>query len=153
MSVSIEPMTDSDVEFAATLRMSAFFAGSGRTLEQDMAGLRGLLSGGDGLEASLVARLGGEIAGSVLLVRNELDARHDLGPWLAGLVVAPGARGRGIGTALVRAVEAHGRALGVENLYLYTWAASRFYELLGWHAVETFHCDGEPEMLMARRLL
>jgi predicted N-acetyltransferase YhbS len=153
MAVTVEPMAEDDVEPVARLRMAAFFAGSDRTLEHDMAGLRELVAAAGGFEVSLVARIGGELAGSVLLVRNELDAQHDAGPWLAGLVVAPQARRRGIGTALVKAVETHARGHGIERLYLYTWKARRFYALLGWRAVETFDDGGEPAMLMARRLL
>lgn len=153
MTVTVEPMTGDDVEPVARLRMPAFFSGSDRTLEQDMAGLRGLGAEAGGFQVSLVARMGDELAGSVLLVRDELDVRHDVGPWLAGLVVAPQARQRGIGSALVKAIEAHAGAHGIERLYLYTWEARRFYALLGWRVVETFDDGGEPAMLMSRRLL
>lgn len=152
MTVTSEPMAENDIEPVARLRMAAFFDGNARTLEQDMAGLRWLVADAGGCEASLAARIDGELAGSVLLVQNELDARHDVGPWLAGLVVAPRARQRGIGSALVKAVEVHARAHGIERLYQYTWEARRFYALLGWHTVETFDDDGEPAMLMSRRL-
>lgn len=107
----------------------------------------------DGLEISLVARVDGKLAGSVLLVRKELDAVHDLTPWLAGLVVAQDFRSRGIGSALVRAVEVHARAQGVETLHLYTWNARPLYASLGWRAVETFASGGEPMMLMSRDFL
>lgn len=153
MPTIIEPMGEDDVEPVAQLRLSTFFTGGGRTLDADMAGLRGLGTPDDGLEISLVARVDGKLAGSVLLVRDELDAAHALTPWLAGLVVAQDFRSRGIGSALVRAVEAHGRAQGVETLHLYTWNTRPFYESLGWHAVEAFQQDGEAMMLMSRNLL
>jgi len=152
MDAVIDLMNEDDIEPVARLRMAAFFEHGYRTLDEDMAGLHGLLSGGDRLEVSLVARVGGALAGTVLLVRDELDAAHDVTPWLAGLVVDPAFRARGIGTALVRAAEAHGCAQGVEILHLYTWEARRFYALLGWRAVERFEADGEPMMLMSRRL-
>jgi predicted N-acetyltransferase YhbS len=120
-------------------------------VEEDAAGLRKLLAAG-GLEAAFVARLGGIPVGSVLLVRHELDPAHDLSPWLAGLVVAEGYRRRGIGSALVRAVEERAAAAGVGTLYLYTLQASRFYAALGWTAVETFEQAGEAMMLMSRGL-
>lgn len=153
MSITTRPMNESDVEPVARLRMEAFFADTDRSLEEDMADLRALIGNGDPKEASLVARLAGTLAGSILLVRHELDARHDLSPWLAGLVVAPDARRQGVGTVLVRALEDHARLCGVERLYLYTWEARRFYALLGWRAVETFEDGDGPMMLMARRLL
>lgn len=152
MDTVIELMNEDDIEPVARLRMAAFFDGADRTLDEDMAGLHGLLTGGDGLEVSLVARVDGELAGTVLLVRDELDAAHDVTPWLAGLVVGPAFRGCGVGTALVRAVEAHGCAQGVKTLHLYTWEARRFYASLGWRAVERFEEDDGPMMLMSRRL-
>ena len=151
MQPTIEAMTDRDVEAVARLRLAAFFEGTGRTLEEDMAGLRGLIAG-DGFEVAFVVRLGGSPIGSCLFVRNEIDPAHDLTPWLSGLVVDEACRMRGIGTALVRAVEAHAVSAGVGMLHLYTWQARRFYEALGWTSVEPFEQDGEPMLLMSREL-
>jgi GNAT superfamily N-acetyltransferase len=151
MQPTIEAMVERDVEAIAALRLAAFFQGTGRTLDEDAAGLRGLLAG-DELEAAFVARPRGQPIGSCLLVRNEIDPAHDLTPWLAGLVVEEGHRGRGIGAALVRTVEAHAIAAGVDTLHLYTWRARRFYETLGWTVVEPFEQDGEPMLLMSRQL-
>ena len=144
-------MAESDVEAIARLRLAAFFAGTERTLAEDAAGLRELL-GGDGFETAFVARDQGLPIGSCLLVRNEIDPAHDLTPWLAGLVVHKDYRGRGIGTALVRAVETHAASARVVRLYLYTWQARRFYQALGWLEVQTFGQDGEPMALMSRVL-
>ncbi|WP_246679836.1 GNAT family N-acetyltransferase [Mesorhizobium sp. B2-3-5] len=119
--------------------------------EDDAAGLRKLLAG-DGFEAALVARIGSVPVGSCLLVRHELEPAHDLTPWLAGLVVDTSHRGKGIGTALVDAIEAHAASVGVETLYLYTWEARDFYTALGWIWVETFEQDGETMLLMSRGL-
>ncbi|MGX8012071.1 GNAT family N-acetyltransferase [Mesorhizobium sp. ORM8.1] len=151
MRLTIEAMTEGDVEAIARLRLAAFFEGTSRTLDEDMAGLRGLLAG-DGFEAALVARDRGRPIGSCLLVRKEIDPAHDLTPWLAGLIVDESYRGQGVGRALLRAVEAHAASVGVGKLYLYTWQARRFYETLGWIAVEPFEQDGEPMLLMARSL-
>ncbi|CDX44426.1 GCN5-related N-acetyltransferase [Mesorhizobium plurifarium] len=151
MRPTIEAMADGDVEAIARLRLEAFFEGTGRTLEEDVAGLRGLIAG-DGFEAALVARERGRPIGSCLLVRDEISSPHDLTPWLAGLVVEEAYRGGGIGTALVKTVEAHAASAGTGTLYLYTWQARGFYEALGWTAVETFKQDGEPMLLMSRKL-
>lgn len=153
MTLVVEDMAESDVEKVARLRMAAFFAGSGRTLQEDITGLQGLLYAGGGLEVLLVARVDGEVAGSVLLVRHELEQQHEVGPWLAGLVVAPEAQGRGVGSALVRSLETEARLRGVSSLYLYTWEARRFYARLGWRAVDRFEDGDGPAMLMVRRLL
>jgi len=151
MRLTIEVMAEGDVETIARLRLAAFFDGTSRTLDEDMAGLRDLLAG-DGFEAALVARDQGRPIGSCLLVRNEIDPAHDLTPWLAGLVVDESHRGQGVGRALVTAIEAHAASAGVGTLYLYTWQARRFYEALGWIAVERFEQEGEPMLLMSRSL-
>lgn len=151
MRPTIEAMAEGDVEAIAGLRLEAFFEGTGRTLEEDVAGLRGLIAG-DGFEAAFVARERGRPIGSCLLVRDEISSPHDLTPWLAGLVVEEAYRGGGIGTALVKTVEAHAASAGIGMLYLYTWQARGFYEALGWTAVETFKQDGEPMLLMSRKL-
>ncbi|MGX5847104.1 GNAT family N-acetyltransferase [Mesorhizobium sp. PL10] len=151
MPTTIEAMEEGDVEAVARLRLAAFFAGSGRTFAEDAAGLRELMAS-DGFEAAFVARDQGQPIGSCLLVRNEIDPAHDLTPWLAGLIVDQDHRRRGIGTALVGAVEAHAISAGVAKLYLYTWQARRFYEALGWVEVQTFAQDGEPMALMSRAL-
>ncbi len=152
MAFIIESMRERDVEPAARLRLAAFFKGANRTLEQDMAGLRSLLAAGDDCEAALVARVGEKLAGCALLVRNELDAAHDLTPWLAGLVVSREFRRRGIGAALVNAAEMRAAGAGIRTLYLYTWDAREFYASLGWRPVEAFEEAGGPVMLMSRSL-
>jgi predicted N-acetyltransferase YhbS len=143
-------MREEDVEALAHLRVEAFFKDSDRTQVEDAAGLRELLHG-DGFECALVARIDAESVGSVLFVRHELEPAHALTPWLAGLVVAENFRGRGIGVALVRAVEAHARAVGANRLHLYTWQARNFYAALGWQAVETVVQGDEPMLLMMRK--
>ena len=117
MRLTIEAMADGDIEAIARLRLVAFFEGTSRTLDEDMAGLRGLLAG-DGFEVAMVARDRGRSIGSCLLVRNEIEPTHDLTPWLAGLIVDEAYRGQGVGKALVAAVEAHAASVGIGTLYL-----------------------------------
>ncbi|QKC94994.1 N-acetyltransferase [Mesorhizobium sp. NZP2298] len=151
MTPIIEPMTEHDVEAVVRLRAAAFFEGSARTPDEDTAGL-GMLLAGNGFEAGLVARIGGIAVGTCLLVRHELEPAHELTPWLAGLVVDHDHRNKGIGRALVAAIEAHAASIGVERLYLYTWEARDFYAGLGWVVVEALEQDGHPMLLMAREL-
>ena len=151
MTPIIEPMTERDVEAVTRLRVAAFFEGSARTADEDAAGLR-LLLAGDGFETALVARVDDVSVGTCLLVRHELEPAHNLTPWLAGLVVDDAHRGRGIGRALVAAIEAHAASIGVERLYLYTWEARDFYAGLGWVVGERLKQDGHPMLLMAREL-
>jgi predicted N-acetyltransferase YhbS len=149
--VVIRPAQERDIEVLARLRCDAFFERTDRTLEDDADGLRQLLLDAR-FEIALVAELDGVVVGSALFVQHELEPAHDVTPWLAGLVVAPGHRRRGIGQKLVRAIEDHARSLGTPELYLYSWDARTFYLKLNWQAVEAFQQDGEPMMLMRKRL-
>lgn len=148
---TIGPMREHQVETIARLRCSAFFEGSDRTVAEDAEDLRGLLRDGV-FETALAAEIGGAAVGSCLFVRNELEPAHDLTPWLAGLVVAPGWRGRGFGRDLVRAVERHAARVGCAKLHLYTGAAEPFYAALGWQVDDRFIDHGEAMVLMSRRL-
>lgn len=72
----------------------------------------------------------GAVAGVVNLVDNDDEERTHLRPWLAGMVVRQDLRGRGIGSALVRALLAEARRLGVDTLYFGTDGPG-FHERLG----------------------
>ncbi len=151
MPLTITRMREQDIADIAALRMEAFFAGTDRTYQEDCAGLRQLLAG-DGSGEALAAHIDGKAVGSVLLVPEELDAAHELTPWLAGLVVAEAHRGKGVGSALVSAAERRAATSGVGMLYLYSWDARRFYASRGWTELETFRQDGESMALMSRDL-
>lgn len=93
--------------------------------------------GHEGFPATLVAIADGEAVASVSLHETEAADRPDYRPYLGALFVKPGSRGRALGVALVRAIEAHGRSLGFPEMYLN--AADPmvgFYEALGWVVVE-----------------
>lgn len=149
--IAIVRMMTSHLARAAALRHAAFFAGTARTAKDDAVGLAALMNG-DGFDAAFVAEADAELIGTCLLVRRELDPRHDLSPWLAGLVVAEEFRGRSIGSRLVRSVEDHARAQGCGAIHLYTDAAEPFYARLGWKVAARFDMDGEPSVLMSRQL-
>lgn len=98
---------------------------------------------------TLVAMADGRPAGSVDLVPEELPDHADLGPWLSNLYVEAEFRGRGIGTALTRAVERKAADLGYRELYLCTWTARRFYERLGWRVLRSFEKRGTRVDIMS----
>jgi predicted N-acetyltransferase YhbS len=56
--------------------------------------------------------------GAVNLVESDDDDHPEWTPWLAGMVVAQPWRGQGVGTALVQALLAAARDLGVPRVYL-----------------------------------
>jgi predicted N-acetyltransferase YhbS len=79
---------------------------------------------------SLVALEDDKPIGTVNLVENDNDERQDLTPWLAALLVVPEARGRGVGTRLVRSLVKEAAALGIPRLYLGT-DMPEYYARLG----------------------
>ena len=74
------------------------------------------------------------------------------GPWLAALLVGPNHRGRGIGTALVAAIEAEAGRLGFGAVYTSTDAADPIMARRGWQAVGTAGTLCGPTMVFRRRL-
>ncbi len=149
----LEPDTP-EAELAARWRYDAFFAAGGDTFESSRAALLDFLRQQDGYEVALLAECDGKPAGLCLFVREEADPnpRPDLSPWLAALFVAAEFRGRGIGAALVKAIEDHARKVGTATLYLYTSEAEPFYAGLGWIVRDRFTQNGEACTLMAREL-
>jgi predicted N-acetyltransferase YhbS len=79
---------------------------------------------------SLVALEGDVPLGCVHLIDNDDDGLPELTPWLAAMVVVPGRRGQGIGSALVRGLLAEARAMGYPRLWFGTDGPG-FYERLG----------------------
>lgn len=149
--VTIAPMRADQVDAVARLRCATFFADTARTVEDDTRDLQ-LLLRDDTFEIALVAEAGGAVVGTCLFVRNEIEPAHDVGPWLAGLVVDQPYRGCGIARRLVAAIEAHAARLGCETIYLYTDDAELLYAALGWEVVERFTQDDVRQVLMARGL-
>ena len=91
---------------------------------------------------------GAEPIGTASLTPDDLETRPDLTPWLASVLVRPEHRGGGVGAALVRAVVAHARKLGVETLYLFTEDQVEFYKRLGWQVIGPEILRGHPIVVM-----
>lgn len=79
---------------------------------------------------SLVALEGDRLVGTINLIENDDRTRTHLRPWLAALVVAADARGRGIGTRLVRTLLAEVQRLNFPVVYFGTDGPG-FYERIG----------------------
>lgn len=84
----------------------------------------------DRIPLSLLALTGGRPVGTVNLVECDSERRPDLRPWLAALLVVPEQRGRGVGSALVRALLREATRLGEREVFLGTDIPG-FYERLG----------------------
>ena len=106
----------------------------------------------DGVPTTFVALDGGgEAVGSVTLVEHDMPDRPELAemtPWIAGTFVVAHARGRGVGSALMRHATAEAKRWGISRLYLYTSTAERFYEALGWKTLDHLVYEGEPNAVM-----
>ena len=104
------------------------------------------------LPAVLVARRGEKFLGSVNLLAHEMTTRPTLSPWLGQLFVIAQERGRGVGTALVRACLARFFELGFSRVHLYTASATplpAYYAALGWKTIEETEYLGKTRAVMA----
>jgi len=97
----------------------------------------------DGLDASHVM-LFGVIGGDRLTGCAAVEVFGPVG-LLRSVAVVPEGRGRGLGGALVRAVEKEMRRIGVTKLYLLTETAEHFFAARGYRAVER---SGLPEAIV-----
>lgn len=94
---------------------------------------------------------GAAIGCASLLDDDEVSGWSDA-VWLGNVVVAPQARGRGIGTALVAAVEAHATSVGITELHLVTTSAIEWYRTKDWTVVGTADVHGHPMTVMHKTL-
>lgn len=109
-----------------------------------------ILAPPDGPEETFVLFDQDRPVGTAGLVREDLETRPDLTPWLAAVFVEPGFRGRGYAAALVRQVEACARSASVPILWLYTVSAEPLYARLGWQRVG-LERDRDQEVVLMRR--
>ena len=78
---------------------------------------------------------GGEVLGTAALKQVSVGSDVADGPWLAAFLVAEAHRGRGIGTALVSAIESAAKDLGFGAVYTSTDGASGIVEKRGWRRI------------------
>ncbi len=98
-----------------------------------------------------VAFDGDTLVGSVsVLVTDDVDQFDHLSPWLGSLFVAPPARGKGIGRALVRHVEQWSADHNINDLYLFTAGQDAMYRRLGWTPLAHFETQGHQAVVMHR---
>ena len=92
------------------------------------------------------------LLGSAMLVAHDMETRMQWTPWLAGVVVAPECRGRGIGASLAEHAATEACALGFSTLYLYTLSTEEYYARLGWKRIEHDSYLGVVVTIMSRGL-
>lgn len=106
----------------------AWWEPNGAALADVEGALRGSL-GPTGFPFSLIAVVDGVFAGTASAIASDLEARPDLGPWVAALWVEPAFRGQGIGEALMAEAVAQLRRQGFDKIYLCARAPLRQYYL------------------------
>jgi GNAT superfamily N-acetyltransferase len=150
--IRIRPLAETPhlTEIARWLH-AEWWRAEGWTLEATAAFLRAAT--GPAAPACFVAEAdgvpGGVPVGTATLDTDDLPSRRDLTPWLASVLVAPGWRGRGVGDALVRHVEAAAASLGHQRLWLITPDSEAFYAARGWAraGIETWQGRQVPLMM------
>lgn len=121
------------------------------SLKQMENGFRGRLHR-DRIPFTLVGEVDGKPVATSTVVSCDLPARNDLYPWLAAVFVDPACRGRGYGSALVRAACNHVATLGCDELFLYTESAPGFHQTLSWTTLETRTYLGDEITVMECKL-
>lgn len=106
----------------------------GKTLETRIKKMHEHLEG-NSIPATYLA-VTDQVIGSASIVVSDMPERPELTPWLASVFVAPDARKKGAGRAVVLKVMQHARETGVKTLYLYTPDREHFYQHMGWQTIE-----------------
>jgi GNAT superfamily N-acetyltransferase len=140
------------VAATARWRWEAFYRESGRPFEDVLQAANRTAALARLVPRTLVLLADGEPIGTASLTAHDLDERPDLTPWLAGMFVAPHARGQGYAARLIAAIEVQAAAGSIATLWLYTNTAERIYARAGWQTVETVQHNGKPFALMRRDL-
>lgn len=81
------------------------------------------------LPIALVAIIGDEVCGTAALKMESVTTYPDYFPWLAGLLVAPSFRRRGIGEQLIVEIENLAKKLGYNEIYVGTGDKSGMSEV------------------------
>lgn len=77
----------------------------------------------------------GDVLGTAALKHVSVGSDVADGPWLAAFLVGQAHRDRGVGTALVGAIEDAARDLGFDSVYTSTDGAGGIVERCGWRLV------------------
>ena len=109
-------------------------------------------AGREGIPSIFIAVSGNQLVGSVALVRNDMDTKPDLTPWLAAIYVKDGFRHQGVATELIARCETEAARSNADTWYLYTESASRLYEKLGWRHLARCEYKGVTVDVMRKQI-
>ena len=106
----------------------------------------------DSLPVRLLAFADGDLAGTITLREQALQALPEYHPGLGGLLVLEQCRGQGIGTELVRAGMNLAQEQGYERVYAATVTANGILERLEWKLVQAVSPHDEQLLLYSCEL-
>lgn len=89
-----------------------------------------------------------ELLGTASVKQFELPEHPEKEHWLGEVCVSSELRGRGVGSALIRACIAECERIQVRTLYLYTPDQQSLYARLGWEEIERGQVNGESVSIM-----
>lgn len=141
-----------EIAICARWRIDTFSDVLTNSFEQEIVTLNEFAAVKKG-QAGFVAHWDGQPVGVGLLVPTEIEPRHPVTPWLAGLFVVPEFRQHGIATSLINAVGQEALGQGNESIYLYTDESEMFYAKCGWSVEERGIWHGLPTLLMSKKLV
>jgi len=106
----------------------------------------------DELPITLVVMEKNEVVGTATIGGPAIEGFGDREPWINGLWVDRRCRRRGIGRALMEAIEEQARKLGLETLYAGTDRAVAAFDAWGWEKLETVKHRGQDVTVLRRQL-
>ena len=108
---------------------------------------------GQALPWGLLALLDGQPCGVAVLKPQSIPSHAHLSPWAAAGYVLPALRGRGIGAALLAALEEEAAALGYPHIYCATATAASLLERSGWTSIESVEREGKQVAVYQKPLV
>ena len=79
----------------------------------------------------------GEVLGTAAIKTKSVGSELGVGPWLSAMLVSEDHQGRGVGTALVAAIEGEAASLGFDAIYTSTDTGTGIMERRGWQQYGT----------------
>jgi GNAT superfamily N-acetyltransferase len=104
------------------------------------------------LPLAVVAFYENELCGVAALKLESITTHSHLGPWVGAGLVSPVYRRRGIGSALVHALEEAARSLGYAHIYCGTRTANRLLERRDWQLMDQVKYHGEDVSVYQKAL-
>ena len=82
----------------------------------------------------VVLNMEDDVLGTATLKSESVGSELGVGPWLAAVLVSKNHQGKGVGTALVGAIEEEACRLGFDSIFTSTGTAGNILRRRGWQA-------------------